>query len=316
MKAMDFIATVPLFSAMTPLELKAVMETLEPRIYPANTTVYRAGDAGFEMYVVHSGSIATREGRTFGPKDFLGEMALVSGKPRGETARAEKDTKVFVLSGLNFQRMVWDTPMLGVKFLRAMDRIKIERLAEASGFLDGMVRWGETARRRAVTDDLSGLFNRRFLEEAIAGRLPRGFGDGKKCALAMIDLDRFREVNLRYGAVAGDAVIANVGATIQRVAGSEAIAARLSGDEFALFLPEGDAARAAAIATRVQEETAALWLEFKPAPGAAPERLRITMSAGVAVCPDQATTREGLITAADRGLYRAKEGGRNRVCLA
>ncbi len=316
MRAMDFIATVPLFSAMTPLELKAVMEMLAPRIYPAGTVIYNAGEAGFEMFVVHSGAIATREGRAFGPKDFFGEMALVSGDKRNETAFAERDTKVFVLSGLNFQRMVWDTPMLGVKFLRAMDRIKIERLAEASGFLDGMVRWGETARRRAVTDDLSGLFNRRFLEEAIAGRLPRGFGDGKKCALAMIDLDRFREVNLRYGAVAGDAVIANVGATIQRIAGSEAIAARLSGDEFALFLPDGDEGRAAALATRVQEETAALWLEFKPSPGAEPERLRITMSAGVAVCPDQAATRENLFIAADQALYQAKEGGRNRVCLA
>ena len=75
-------------------------------------------------------------------------MALVAGESRAITCCALEDTKVFVLSGLGFYRMVWDTPMLGVKFLKAMDRIKIGELSKASGFLDDMVRW--RARNRAA----------------------------------------------------------------------------------------------------------------------------------------------------------------------
>jgi diguanylate cyclase (GGDEF)-like protein len=323
MKKIDFIKTVPLFSLMSGLELEAVMEFLEPRIIPKGETVFEEGDAGTEMYIVHTGSIGAaaaaadgqiRNLKPFGPKQFFGEMALIAGESRAITCRALEDTKVFVLSGLGFYRMVWDTPMLGVKFLKAMDRIKIEQLSRASGFLDDMVRWGETARRRAVTDDLSGLFNRRFLEEAIATRFYRDFGTAKSCAILMIDFDRFREINGRYGAMAGDAVISNVGATIQRIVGDTYIASRLSGDEFAIFLPDAGAAEAAGLATRLQEETASLFLEFRAGATAKAERVNLTLSIGVAACPEHAKDQRSLFDAADRALYRAKENGRNQVC--
>jgi diguanylate cyclase (GGDEF)-like protein len=323
MKAVDFLGTVPLFSQMSALELKAVMELLDPRMYPSGCDIYEPGETGTEMFIVHSGTVsileetadgALRETKRVGPRSFFGEMAVVSGSPRAERGHALEDTKVFVLSGLNFQRMVWDTPMLGVRLLTAMNRSKAASLAKASGFLDDMVRWGETARKRAVIDDLSGLFNRRFLEEAIVARICRGFGESRTCALLMIDFDRFREINAKYGLIAGDAVIGNVGATIQRLIGEGQIASRLSGDEFAIFLPDSGADGAMALANRLQEETASLYLEFRPGAKAKSERVTVTLSIGVAVGPAAGRDLKSLSDAADRALYRAKEGGRNRVC--
>lgn len=323
MKAVDFLGTVPLFSQMSALELMAVMELLAPRMYPAGCDIYEPGETGTEMFVVHAGIVsileetadgALRETKRVGPRGFFGEMAVVSGSPRAERCRALEDTKVFVLSGLDFQRMVWDTPMLGVRLLTAMNRSKAASLAKASGFLDDMVRWGETARKRAVIDDLSGLFNRRFLEEAIATRICRGFGESRECALLMIDFDRFRDINAKYGLIAGDAVISNVGATIQRLIDEGQIASRLSGDEFAIFLPDSGADEAMALANRLQEETASLYLEFRPGAKAKSERVTVTLSIGVAVGPGEGRDLKSLSDAADRALYRAKEGGRNRVC--
>ncbi len=325
MKKVDFLKLLPVFSLMSRLELDAVADLLEPRIYPKGSVIFNQGDAGSEMFIVHTGSIGLyktiqngvrRECRPFGPKTFFGEMSLVEGECRPGTCYALEDSKLFVLSGLNFFRMVWDYPMLGVKFLKAMTKDMIERLSKASGFLDDMVRWGEIARRRAVTDDLSGLFNRRFLEESVKTRFSRGFGECKKCSLLMIDFDKFRDINFTYGTMAGDAVITNAGAAIQRVVGENNIPSRLSGDEFAILLPESGIEEAMNLAKKLQEEIAALFLEFKAGPGVKPENVTLTLSIGAASCPEHADTETELFHAADQALYRAKMEGRNRVCCS
>lgn len=323
MRKNDSLKAMPLFSVMTPLELNAIAELLETRDYAAGSPIYGEGEEGTEMFFIRSGSVGfyivtdggkRHESKPLGPLNFFGEMSLVSGETHIRSAYAIDDSSFYVLSGLNFHSMVWDTPMLGVKFLKAMAALRITQLEKASGFLDDMVRWGETARRRAVTDDLSGLFNRRFVEEAVAARFARGFGETGSCALVMIDFDRFRDINSEYGAVAGDAVISNVGATIQRLVGESHIAARLSGDEFAIFLPDADMDQAMDLARELQEETASLFLEFRTAPGAGSSQVCLTLSIGVASSPACAQTGADLFNAADRALYRAKEEGRNRVC--
>lgn len=323
MKKVEFLAEIPLFTLMSRLELEAVSEFLEPRMYQKGATIFAEGDTGTEMFIVHTGIIGMymtqsdggkREQKPFEAKAFFGEMALVEGECRSATCYAIENSKLLVLSGLDFFRMVWDYPMLGVKLLKSMTKVMIERLSKASGFLDDMVRWGEIARRRAVTDDLSGLFNRRFLEESIKTRFSRGFGESRKCSLLMIDFDKFRDINLTYGTMAGDAVITNAGALIQRIVGENHIPARLSGDEFAILLPDAGITEALQLAETLQAEIAALYLEFRTGPGKKPEKVILTLSIGVASCPEHAKTESDLFHAADQGLYRAKKEGRNRVC--
>jgi diguanylate cyclase (GGDEF)-like protein len=175
------------------------------------------------------------------------------------------------------------------------------------------VRWGEAARRRAVTDELSGLFNRRFLEETMSTRFARGAGSSRRSALLMLDIDRFRDINAAHGSQGGDAAIAAAAAAFSPVFREGEVGSRLSGDEFAVFLPNGSIERALELGEAMRAAAEALRIEYRSSPDAPPVYASITVSIGAASAPEHAATPEELIAAADRALYKAKEGGRNRV---
>ncbi len=252
----------------------------------------------------------------YGPKRFIGEIALVEGEPQPSTIVALEDCELYALDGIDFFRLVWELPMIGVRLLSNMGREMAAALNRRSVFLDDLMRWGESARRRAITDQLSGLFNRRFLDEAVALRLARGDYATRPCAVLMLDVDHFRDINDRYGHEAGDAVIANVGASIGRSLREGDIAARLSGDEFAFLLAHADTEEAGMAAERVRKLIADLYLEFRPGAGNKPERVRISASLGVSSWPRNGLSARELFETADEALGRAKREGRNRVVKA
>jgi diguanylate cyclase (GGDEF)-like protein len=240
-------------------------------------------------------------------------MAIIENEPRSATCYAKEDTELLVLDGIDFYRLVWEHPVIGVKLLSSMARVMTAWLDEASGFLGGLVRWGETARRRAITDELSGLFNRRFLEETMATRFARGAGSSRRCSLLMLDIDRFREVNSAFGAGGGDAALAAVaGAFLPAIREGE-VCARLSGDEFAVFLPSGEMDRALELGEAMRSAAEALRLELPAPAGGIPSPAAITVSIGAAAAPEHGATPEELVAAADKALFKAKESGRNRV---
>ena len=318
----NFIRTVPLFSGMSGLELNAVAAFMEPRSYPQGSVIFSQGDPGSEMYIVMGGEVESiirdqdgseREVYSFGPGRFFGEMSVIEGEPRSATCRAATDTELLVLEGLDFYRLVWEHPVIGVRMLSAMAKVMAGWLDEASGFLNDIVRWGETARRRAVTDDLSGLFNRRFLEESLASRFGRSAGQAPRCALLMLDVDGFHAINEGYGREAGDAVLSTAGAAFGRLVREGDVASRLSGDEFAFFMPSAGPAEAMAAAERIRLEASSLFLEFRAGKGKEPRRVYLSVSLGVAVCPDDALTPAELYERSDKALFAAKEAGRNRV---
>jgi len=318
----DFLSGLPLCEGMSGLEVAAVAAFLEARRFEAGEVVFREGETGNELFIVRSGRIASyaalpdgsrRQVYEFGPGLLFGEMAIIEGEPRTATCSALEPSELFVLDGLDFYRLVWDHPVIGVKLLAAMGRVMSAWLDEASGFLGGLVRWGEAARKRAVIDDLSGLFNRRFLDDTMRTRFASGSGSKPRASLLMLDLDRFRDLNATFGPAAGDAAIASAGAAFGTLARGEEVAARLSGDEFAFFLPGAGPERARELAEELRAAAEGLFLEFRAGPGSKPARASLTASVGFASAPEDAATAEELSAAADKALYRAKEGGRNRV---
>ncbi|TFG84781.1 MAG: GGDEF domain-containing protein [Spirochaetales bacterium] len=318
----EFITGVSLFEGMSGLELNAVAAFMESRRYAAGSIVFNQGEPGTELYIVRYGLISSvvkdkdggeRDVYQFGPGRFFGEMSVVEGEPRSATCRAEKDSELLYLDGIDFYRLVWEHPVIGVSMLSSMSKVMAGWLDEASGFLTDLVRWGETARRRSVTDDLSGLFNRRFLEEAVSARFARSHGTPPRCALLMLDVDRFHDINERYGRDAGDAVISTVGAAFSRLVREGDVASRLSGDEFAFFLPDAGIEEAMVAAERIRAEAETLFLEFRAGKNSKPGRVRLSASMGVAACPDDAATPAELYERSDKALFRAKENGRNRV---
>lgn len=324
-RLVDFLSRAPLFSGMSGLELGAVAEFLKERRYARGAVVFREGERGEELFIVSSGRIGSfvtqsdgtrRRIYEFGPGRFFGEMAIVEGEPRSATCWAEEDSILLVLEGIDFYRLVFDYPMIGLKLLAAIGRVMASWLDESSRFLNDLVRWGEVARRRAVEDALTGLFNRRFLEETLANRFSGGLGPGRRLALVMLDLDHFRDINGAYGSAAGDATIRAAGKAFRLALRDGDVAAHLSGDEFAFLLPNTGIGEALVVAERLRRRAEGVRLNLRlPGDGASAE-VRITASLGVAVAPDHALSPSALFDSSDKALYIAKESGRNRVAGA
>ena len=200
------------------------------------------------------------------------------------------------LSEADRELLVWSAEYLLETILRTVDRATIEA--------------------RASRDALTGLANRHAFDVALEEHLDRSMRTHRECALILVDLDCFKQINDRYGHPAGDEVLRTVARLIQdevrlHVRGSDhPLAARYGGEELAVILPHVGLAGALRVAERLRQRIA----ETKVDIGGGD--VQVTLSAGVAVAPSQANTAEALVIAADEALYAAKAGGRNRVRAA
>jgi diguanylate cyclase (GGDEF)-like protein len=167
------------------------------------------------------------------------------------------------------------------------------------------------AHNLSMRDPLTGLFNRRYLEETMARELPRARRMGENVGVIVLDLDHFKQLNDTHGHDAGDHVLGRMGELLKHATRGSDIACRFGGEEFALILPGAslDVTRKRAEAIRAAYE--ALDLEFdgrKIGP--------LTLSAGVSSMPPDANDWALALQLADRALYTAKQAGRNRVLAA
>ena len=168
----------------------------------------------------------------------------------------------------------------------------------------------EQAEKMATTDGLTGLLNRRTFNSQLQGRLREAQRYGRPLSLLLLDVDHFKKVNDTHGHPAGDAVLRSVARLLAKEARETDIVARYGGEEMALILPETEARGAHAIAERIRKAVGA-------EPHASEQgSLRVTVSLGLSTWPSGGETAEALVKAADDALYRAKQGGRNRVCAA
>jgi len=176
----------------------------------------------------------------------------------------------------------------------------------------------EEARREAVTDDLTALYNRRACDKRLAEEVARAQRYGRPLSVLMVDVDHFKAVNDRYGHPGGDLVLKQVAQRLARQLRQVDVAARYGGDEFMVILPETPGESAALVADRICRAIAAETVAMPSGREAAfvrhaRDEVSVTVSIGVASFPDDADTRDGLISAADRALYAAKHTGRNRA---
>lgn len=166
-------------------------------------------------------------------------------------------------------------------------------------------------RELAVTDELTGLRNRRYVLERLAGEFARARRRDRPLSCVLIDVDHFKGINDRYGHDGGDVALRAVSATLARQSRQTDILGRYGGEEFILFLPETDAGAAGLVAERIRQAVAATEVVL---PGG--QKLSLTASFGVAsfvLGEPRIDDAQSLIKYADRALYRAKAAGRNRV---
>jgi diguanylate cyclase (GGDEF)-like protein len=164
-------------------------------------------------------------------------------------------------------------------------------------------------REQAISDGLTGAFNRRYLDETLERELARARRAGDSLAAIMIDIDYFKSVNDQYGHQTGDRVLQQITKLLQRDIRASDILCRYGGDEFLIILLGANAATAAARAESWRQAVEQTSFE------SANRSFSVTASFGIAIFPDHKADIDGLIQAADEALYSAKSAGRNGVAI-
>ena len=157
----------------------------------------------------------------------------------------------------------------------------------------------------AVTDPLTGLYNRRLFSESFEKELNRARRYGLPLSIVLLDLHRFKEVNDKYGHPRGDEVLRAAATTLQKALRTSDTAFRIGGDEFALLLPQTDAVQAMALSRRVETVFAETLRPFQLA-------ISVTMDHGVGTYPQDGEQADQLVRAADERLYRLKHANHSK----
>ena len=223
--------------------------------------------------------------RNYKTQSFMSCPINIGGRTIGVMSFADRaDTKPFDKASLELFQAI--APQLAI----AIDRAALK---EKAGEFEQL----------SVTDALTGLLNRRYIEERLMEEIKRSNRHGFPMSFMMLDVDNFKSYNDQFGHPAGDEALKIVGHVIRETLRGADVAARFGGEEFAILLPQTTAAEAATIAERIR---------LNVEEGNFPHR-RVTLSIGVASCSAELCSSQNLISAADKALYEAKRQGRNRV---
>ena len=317
------ISKLFLFSELDENEFKIVAGVLKIIQIKKGEVIFKEGDNGEDMFIHFSGVLSAYVTQSDGTQrrlfdvntgDFFGEMSIISHEPRSATIGAAEDSTVIKLHEKDFYRIIEEYPIIGYKILRAISVVQNRWLNQTSKSFSDLIRWGETARKRAITDEMTGIYNRRFLEESIKERFNNQSMKLRIMSLLMMDLDKIHGINERHGIKAGDSIIIAAADIIRACVRSGDIPARLSGDEFAILLPDTDKENAAKIAERIRKKIEGKKIEVPESPDS-DETIFINTytSIGIATAPKHAQNLEDLKDTADAALRKAKELGRNRV---
>lgn len=214
-----------------------------------------------------------------------------------ESLHRRKDGSVFPVE-LSLRMVVLDKPYIVSVARDITERKHAERELQALQQL---------LLEQSIHDPLTGLYNRRYLEEVLARELIIAERKGHSISAIMGDLDHFKRVNDNYGHRAGDEVLRIFGKLLRSCSRASDVDCRYGGEEFLLLLPDMDEASAIERAETLRAALASTPIEFEGSV------IAITGSFGVACFPRHAQTGDSLIAAADKALYAAKDAGRNRV---
>lgn len=253
------------------------------------------------------------------PQSGLAHRALISGKAVVENDVSEAHD---YLPGFQETRSEICLPMIsygdkvGVLAVesastgafQSTDQQPLESVADICAAVIRNAQHVEQLNNLAVRDGLTGIFNRRYFEHRILEEIERAGRYETALALVMIDIDGFKKLNDEFGHLLGDEVLRLLGTLLTQQLRKADVVCRYGGEEFAVLLPEITAENATAVADKLRRVVEAFPFPGVPRP--------VTISCGVARYPDNGSTRDDLVKAADAALYNAKQSGRNRVSKA
>ena len=187
----------------------------------------------------------------------------------------------------------------------------IRDITERKQAQDALLKSEALLREQSVRDYLTGLFNRRYMEETLERELRRAARKEFSLSIIMLDVDNFKQFNDTYGHPAGDAILRELGNLLLKHVRGEDIPSRYGGDEFVIIMPDVSRTVTNERAELICEEAKGLHLQFEEH-----DLVAVSLSLGVAIFPEHGSTSAALLKAADDALYRAKREGRGRVVMA
>jgi diguanylate cyclase (GGDEF)-like protein len=315
---LKILQSMDMFSQLDKQQLTSLFTSMITRDYSKGKTLFHEGDLGDTLYILLTGVIAitlkTPQGDTLElaqikPGNFFGEMSIFDNSPRSATCSTLEDATLLCLRSEDFYRFIKENPKAGIAIMNPMLQTTTSRLQKTGAFLEDMVTWGEQARTRAITDDCTGLYNRRFLDESLEGRVRQAQQGKTPLTMVMIDLDHFGKLNLEFGQETGNQILLEVVSIFRNVFREDDILARYGGDEFCFLLPNTSTEKTLSLCNKMVRDIG----RIKTLEGLQGSMNKITASAGIACLPTGSMSVELLIERADKALYQAKEAGRNRA---
>lgn len=291
--------------------LDAVVARCPLRTLSAGEPLLVAGQINSEIFLVLSGEFAVYlddrlEARvaTLRAGDTVGELSAIDKKPTSATVIAHGDATLLVIDETMFWHMIHASHGFAVRLMLKL----VERLRANNTTVQANMELSAHFEAAALSDALTGVHSRRWLDETLPRLCDRHRFDGMPLTLGVVDVDHFKKINDQHGHPTGDQVLVQVARTLRGKLRPTDFVARFGGEEFVVIFPNTPLAGARIAAERLREAIAKA--DFKARDGA--DLPRVTVSTGLAQSgPDQDVA--ALLERADKCLYVAKNNGRNRV---
>jgi diguanylate cyclase (GGDEF)-like protein len=334
--AVALLRRTPFLRSLPEKELAALYEACHLVDLLPGEAVCHEGEEGHAMYVVLAGQlVVSKSGKQVAvskPGDCLGEMALIESRERAATLRALDEATVLEIPEVAFRRHVGRSPEALMALLRvfserarndlealAADNLKLQSYAaeverqnvELVEVRRELLEKNRLLERLSALDTLTQVANRRRFDTVLRQEWRRAQRDGSPLSLVFCDIDDFKEYNDAHGHPSGDDCLARVAEAMADCLNRPAdLVARYGGDEFVALLVDTDAAGARLVAERMRQAVELLGIERRDAGSGR----HVTVSLGIATgTPGRTQRPEDVLRLADRALFAAKDGGRNRI---
>jgi diguanylate cyclase (GGDEF)-like protein len=303
------IGKTRLFTGVTPETVERLLESCRVIEVSAGTVLIERERANDTVYVVLAGQLDVHltgpHEPSFvglGPGDCVGEMSIIDGRETSAYVVAKVACRLLAIRS----EVIWSLIHTSHAVARNMLYILSGRLRFGNDAFKSSANWQLELESMAYVDALTGLHNRRWLDQAFRFQLERARNESKQLAILMIDIDHFKRYNDTHGHLAGDRSLCAVARALTENVRPGDLLARYGGEEFTVLLPDIDHPHTQTIAERLRH---AAELAYSPE---APGLPRVTVSIGFAQSmPDD--TLETMLARADSALYSAKNAGRNCV---